>query len=150
MLICIREKLPTVSKVVCFSDVAASQYNNFKKLVNLCHRKRDHDLDADWHLLILAMENHPVKKASVQATVTNQILTVEQMFAWAIASIKCLYISEKDNAKNFEDFALEERHARCKTIPGTRSHNSFIPISETVLEMKRLSSNVVGNQFSFG
>ena len=72
------------------------------------------------------------------------------MFALAIVGIKYLYISENDIAKNFQDFAHEERHARCKTIPGTRSHHSFIPISKTVLEMKRLSSDVVGNQFSFG
>ena len=72
------------------------------------------------------------------------------MFALAIAGIKYLYINEKDIAKNFQDFAYEERYARCKAIPGTQSHHSFIPISETVLEMKRLSSDVVGNQFSFG
>ena len=153
MLIYIREKLPTVSKVqylVYFSDGAASQCNNFKKLVNLFHHRRDHDLDAEWHFLLLAMENRPVTKTSLQATVTSQILTPQHMFALAIAGIKYLYINEKDIAKNFQDFAHEERYARCKTIPGTRSHHSFIPISETVLEMKRLSSNVVGNQFSFG
>ena len=72
------------------------------------------------------------------------------MFALAIAGIKYLYIKEKDIAKNFQDFAHEERYAKCKTIPGTRSHRSFKPISETVPEMKRLSSDVIGNQFSFG
>ena len=72
------------------------------------------------------------------------------MFALAIAGIKYLYICEKDIAKNFQDFAHKVRYARCKTIPGTRSHHSFIPISETVVEINRLSSDVVGNQFSFG
>ena len=96
------------------------------------------------------MENRPVTKTSLQATVTTQILTPQHMLALAIAGIKSLYISEKDIAKNFQDFAHEERYARCKTISGTRSHHSFIPISETVLEIKRLSSDVVGNQFSFG
>ena len=100
--------------------------------------------------LLLAMENRPVTKASLQTTVTNQILTPQQMFACAIAGIKYQYISEKDIAKNFQYFALKERHARCKTIPCTRSHHSFIPISETVLEIKRLSSDVIDNQFSFG
>ena len=160
----IREKLPTVSKVVYFSDGAASQYKNFKNLVNLCHHKRDHDLNAQWHFFATSHGKSPcdglggttkrlVAKASLQATVTNQILTPQQMFAWAdqnIAGIKYLYVSEKDIAKNFQDFDLEERYARCKTIPGTRSHHSFIPISETALEMKRLSSDVFGNQFSFG
>ena len=41
------------------------------------------------------------------------------MFALAIAGINYLYISEKNSAKNFQDFANEERYARCKTIPGT-------------------------------
>ena len=93
------------------------------------------------------MENRPVTKTSLQATVTNQILNPQHMFALAIAGIKYLYINEKDIAKNFQDFAHEERYARCKTIPSTRSHHSFIPISETVLEMKKLSSNVVGTNF---
>ena len=138
------------STVVNFSDGAASQNNNFKKLVNLCHHRRDHDLDAEWHFLLLAMENRPVTKTSLQATVTSQILTPQYMFALAIAGIKYLYINEKDIAKNFQGFAHEELYARCKTNPGTRSLHSFIPISETVLEMKRLSSDIVGNQFSFG
>ena len=138
------------STVVNFSDGAASQYNTFKKLVNLSHHRRDHDLDAEWHFLLLAMENRPATKTSLQATVTSQILTPQHMFAVAIAGIKYLYINENDIAKNFQDFAHEERYDTCKTIPGTRSLHSFIPISETVLEMKRLSSDVVGNQFSFG
>ena len=118
--------------------------------MNLCHQRRDHDLDSEWHFLLLAMENRPVTKTSLQATVTSQILTPQHMFALAIAGIKYLYINEKDIAKNFQDFAHEERFARCKSIPSTRSHHSFISISEIVLEMKKLSSNVVGNQFSFG
>ena len=138
------------STVVYFSDGTASQYNNFKKLVNLCHHRRDHDLDAEWHFLSLAMKNRPVTKTSLQTTVTNQILNPQHMFVLAIAGTKYLYINKKYFAKNFQDFAYEERYARGKTNPSTRSHRSFIPISETVLEMKRLSSDVVGNQFSFG
>ena len=53
------------------------------------------------NFLLLAMENRPVTKASLRATVTNQILTPQQMFALAIAGIKYLYISETDIAKNF-------------------------------------------------
>ena len=61
-------------------------------------------------------------ETSLQATVTNQILTPQHMFALAIAGIKYLYIDEKDIAKNFQDFAHEERYARFKTIPGTLDH----------------------------
>ena len=75
------------STVVYFSDGTTSQYNNFKKLVNLCHHRRDHDLDAEWHFLSLAKENRPVTKTSLQATVTNQILNPQHMFALAIAGI---------------------------------------------------------------
>ena len=81
--------------------------------------RRDHDLNAEWHFLLLAMENRPVTKTNSQVTVTNQILTPQHMFAMAIAGIEYLYISEKNIAKNFQDFAHEERYARCKTIPGT-------------------------------
>ena len=47
---------------------------------------------------LIVMENCPVTKASLQSTLTNQIFTPQQMFAWAIAGIKYLYISEKDIA----------------------------------------------------
>ena len=96
------------STVVYFGDGAASLYNNFKKLVNLCHHRRDHDLNAEWYFLLLAMGNRPVTKTSLQATVTNQILTPQHIFALAIACIKYLYISENDIAKNFQDFAHKE------------------------------------------
>ena len=93
--------------------------------------------------LLLAMENRPVTEVSLQATVMNQILTPQQMFAWTFAGITLLYISEKDIVKNFQDFAFKERHAMCKTTPGTRSHHSFISISETVLEMQGWEKSIV-------
>ena len=72
----------------------------------MCQYKRDQDLDAEWHFLLLAMENRPVTKVSLQTSLTNQILTPQQMCAWTIADIKYLYISEKDIAKNFQDLHL--------------------------------------------
>ena len=60
------------------------------------------------------MENRPVTKTSLQATVASQILTPQHMFALAIAGIKYLYINEKDIVKIFQDFAHEQRYARCR------------------------------------
>ena len=39
--------------------------------------------------------------------------------------------------------ALEERYSVIKTIPGTRSHHSFVPISSDSMQMRRISADTV-------
>ena len=90
----VKQKLPTISKVIYFSDGAASQYKNYKNLINLCHHTKDHKLQAKWHFFATSHGKSPcdglggttkrlVTRASLQAPDRDQILTPSQIFTWA-------------------------------------------------------------------
>ena len=49
---------------------------------------------------------------------------------------------------NPSQFDLEEQYSKCKTIPGTCSHHSFISISKTELLMYRFFSDNDGNKLA--
>ena len=75
------------------------------------------------------------------------------MFTWAdqhITGIKYIYVSESEVLCNLSRFDLQSRYAKCKTIPGTRSHHSFKPISDNIVEMRRLSFDVEGRKVLIG
>ena len=44
-----KEKIPTLKKIIYFSDGAASQYKNYKSLCNLCNHVYDFGVSADWN-----------------------------------------------------------------------------------------------------
>ena len=45
----VKENLHAITKVLYFSDGAASQYKNFKIFVNLCYHEIDHMIQTQWH-----------------------------------------------------------------------------------------------------
>ena len=151
----LKEELPAISKIVYFSDGAASQYKNYKNFANLCHHKNDHAYEAEWNFFATSHGKSPcdglggtikrlVARASLQAVTNNQILTPSQMFTWAnqnIKGIKFFYVSSDDVQANAEQFQLEDRFSSSKTVSGTRSHHSFVPVSSSKLEMRRLSTD---------
>jgi len=66
------------------------------------------------------------------------------MFSWAdqhIDGIKYFFVSSDDVHRNVNRYQLEKRYSMSKTVSGTRSHHSFVPISEGALEMRRLSAD---------
>ena len=78
--ICTRN--PRINKIKYFSDGAASQYKNFKSLINLMYRKHDFNLKAEHHLFATSHRNRPydgiggiikteAANASLRAAVTN-------------------------------------------------------------------------------
>ena len=77
---------------------------------------------------------------------TDQILTPLQLFEWAVANIlgiQFFFVSTEDIQSHESVFALEERYWSIKTIPGTRSHHSFVPISSDSMQMRRISADTV-------
>ena len=70
------------------------------------------------------------------------------MFEWSsknIPGIKFFFVSNKDVDKNAQRFGLHhERWESKSTIPGTRSSHCCIQPSETSLEMKQISADLVG------
>ena len=85
-----------------------------------------------------------VARASLQAATSGQILTPKEFYCWAeahITGITFLYISSADIEEREKKFSLVERYASVNTIHGTRSHHAFVPISQSSMKMKRISSD---------
>ena len=55
----IKENLHAITKVLYFSDGAASQYKNFKNFVNLCYHEIDHSIQAQWHFFATSHGKSP-------------------------------------------------------------------------------------------
>ncbi|XP_071950769.1 uncharacterized protein [Antedon mediterranea] len=146
----LKDVLPHIKKIVYFSDGAASQYKNYKNWTNICFHKKDHGLHAEWHFFATSHGKSPcdgiggttkrlVARASLQATETNQILKADDMYRWVcdhIQGIKFFFVTDEQIQLNKEKYDLDTRYALSKTIAGTRSHHSFVPISESKLEMR--------------
>ena len=94
----IKENLHAITKVLYFSDGAASQYKNFKNFVNLCYHEIDHGIQAQWHFFatthgksscdgIGGTTKQFIARETLQATENYQILSSYQMFQWAKQNI---------------------------------------------------------------
>lgn len=152
----LQESIPDLKKVIYFSDGAASQYKNYKNLVNLSYHESDFGVKAEWHFFATSHGKSPcdgiggtvkrlVARASLQATDNNHILTPHQMYEWAngnIENVKFLYVSTEDIRLHETELELEKRYTSAKTVTGTRSHHSYIPIANGKLEMRRISEDV--------
>lgn len=160
----IKEQLPGKHKLIYFSDGAASQYKNHKNLSNLCYHQSDYGLAAEWHFFATSHGKSPcdglggttkrlVARASLQATLEDQILNPHQMFEWAdqnIHGIKFIFVSNDDVQSNADKYKLVKRFSSSKTISGTRSHHNFIPVGEGKIEMRRLSNDISCSIVSIG
>ena len=51
-----KQKVNNIKIIHYYSDGAPSQYKNYKGLVNLCHHRLDHGIDAVWIFLLPVME----------------------------------------------------------------------------------------------
>ena len=89
----IKEIYPAIERVHYFSDGCAKQYKNYKNLLNLCHHKDDFKLAADWSFFATSHGKSACEgvggtvkrltaRASLQRPISNQILTVDAMFAF--------------------------------------------------------------------
>jgi len=151
----LKQQLPKLTLIKYYSDGAASQYKNFKNLINLYHHLQDFGIPAEWHFFATSHGKSPcdgiggtvkrlVARASLQATSDGQILTPVDLYGWAkehISGITFYYVSTDDIIQHEARLQLPERYASVKTIPGTRSHHTFIPCNDGTLIMKRISSD---------
>lgn len=73
------------------------------------------------------------------------------MFEWASENIKNItfvFVSVEDIAMHEKTYELEKRYASANTISGTRSHHSFVPMSQQKLKMKRISQDAMFTEVS--
>ena len=85
---CLKENLPIVDKIFCFSDGCAEQYKNCKNYINLCHHQQDFSMDVEWIFFATSHGKSPcngvrglvkryVAKRSLQRPLHDQILSYQ-------------------------------------------------------------------------
>ena len=138
----------TPTKIIYFSDGAASQYKNRKNFLNLCHHKADFGIEAEWHFSATSHGKSAcdglggtVKRLAARASLhrpyEHQIMTPFQLYQWAIENIPGVHFcncstEEYERQKIF----LQTRFEQTRTIPGTRKLHCFIPISKDTLRTR--------------
>ncbi len=147
----VRNLLPTLKKVIYFSDGSAAQYKNYKNFRNLMQHKEDFGLQAEWHFFATSHGKSPcdgiggtvkrsASRASLQATTSSHILTPRDLFQYAenkIKNIQFFWIGREEVTENAK--LLQDRFEKSSTIPGTREHHAFIPLDSTRLQISRIS-----------
>ena len=79
--------------------------------------------------------------ASLRVTVTNQILTPEQLFLWAkenINGVTMYYVTEEDIISHKRKHDLKACYNGVQTVLGTCTYHFFIPDGDSLI-MKRIS-----------
>ncbi len=139
------------SKIIYFSDGAASQYKNFKNLTNLCLHEEDFGCPAEWHFFATSHGKGPcdgiggtvkrlAARASLQKPYSDQIMTARDLFHFTtenIPSVAARFTTEEEHKAEAEKLA--ERFSLGKTIKGTQRLHAFHPISDLTLDCNEFS-----------
>ena len=116
------------SKLIYFSDGAASQYKNRKNFSNLCFHQEDFGISAEWHFSATShgkgacdglggTVKRLAARASLQRPYNNQIMTPRQLYEWASTTIHAVhfsYLTVEDYTREAEQ--LEQRFTLSRTI----------------------------------
>ena len=141
-----------LKRIIYFSDGAASQYKNRKNFLNLCHHRDDFGISAEWHFSATSHEKGAcdglggtvkrlAARASLQRPYNDQIMTLRQLFEWAITNVPAVHFGycSKDGYEREQQY-LERRFHLSRTIPGTRKLHSFVPISNRKVRVSSYSA----------
>lgn len=142
----------SITKVIYVSDGAGAQYKNKYNLINLCHHKIDFDIFAEWHFYATSHGKSAcdgiggtLKRGARMYSIANknQIQTAKDLYHWASqtfkTSIEVAYADADDYNKTKEE--LFSRYKNAKTITGTQTFHSFIPLDETSLNVSKYSES---------
>ena len=146
--------LPFISHIQYFSNGCASQYKNYKNLLNLTYHRHDFGLDAMWNFFATSHGKSPcdglggtIKRKlateSLCRTTEKSIITAKKAFEYCKSSMPSIqfFFIEKDSLPAVRT-TLQERYAGASTLPGTRSFHVFIPHDIGVLSYKRTAEDV--------
>ena len=155
----IKEELNlAVSRIYYFTDGCAAQYKNYKLPINLCHHFHDFSIECTWNFFSNSHGKSPcdviggtvkrlASQASLQRPTSDQILSAKEMFFFCkrkIEGIKFAYIPS--NEIDTSRAVLATRFSVAKAIPGIRGYHQFVPVSESLIKMRRVSDN---NEYDF-
>lgn len=87
-------------------------------------------------------------RASLQRSPDDQILTPEALYTWAeenLTNTKVFFSGKAEyEAAKAE---LKDRFDKAKTITGTQKNHAFIPVSDTIMLVKKISEAADGQIF---
>ena len=140
-----------VKKVHYFTDGAGQHFKNKSNFQNLFFHKKDFGVTAEWHFYatahgkgacdgIGANLKRGAKRASLQVTSSNHILTPEELYNWAkdyCKETKVFYSSKESYEETV--LKLKPRLDKAKSIPGTLQYHAIILIDESTLKLKKTS-----------
>ncbi|CAH1104638.1 unnamed protein product [Psylliodes chrysocephalus] len=155
----LKDKIPNISKIIYFSDGAASQYKNRYNLLNLLHHEDDFQIPAEWHFFATSHGKGPsdglggalkrkVDRANLQSKAEDQIQTPDELFQWAkehVHGICCHFVSNEQIQRTQKK--LNQRFKNALPVQGIRNCHAAIPISSDVIRVKTLSSSEQGQDF---
>ena len=89
---------PKISKIHYFTDGCGGQYKNLYNFSNICNHEKDFGVTCEWHFFATShgksacdgvggAVKRTVAKASLQRSLGNQILTVNDMFNFCIQNL---------------------------------------------------------------
>ena len=144
----------TVSRIYYVTDGAGQHFKNKSNFHNLLFHEKDFGVTAEWHFHATAHGKggcdglganikRGARRASLQLSSKNQILTSVDLYNWAKKYCKetVVYYSSKES---YEKTAIElkSRLDEAKSIPGTLQYHAIIPMSENRFKLKKTSMSL--------
>lgn len=146
----------TVNKIYFMSDGAASQYKNRKNFSTLWQFKIKYDIEVEWHFFATSHGKGPcdaiggtLKRMATRASLAKErehpIKNAKELYDWAqnrkeeqLTQIFFCYSTTEEYDIIAQE--LNQLFSSAKTVQGTQKYHSFIPISETQIEVRQFSS----------
>ena len=94
----LKKQCSTPTKIIYFSDGAASQYKNRKNFLNLCHHQADFRIEVEWHFSetshgksacdgLGGTVKYLAARAILHHPYEHQIMTPIQLYHWAMDNV---------------------------------------------------------------
>ena len=80
-------------------------------------------------------------RASLQQPYNDQLMTPCQLFDWTCTNVPAAYFGYCSNEDYAKEQSLEWRFQLARMIPGTRKLHSFVPISNSTVEVRHYSAS---------
>jgi hypothetical protein len=151
-----------LKKIYFISDGTGAQYKNYKNFINLMQYENKYHIKVEAHFTV---SYHGKSECDAKCAVTkrllrqaclrdgNIILTSEQAYAYCSQNM-CNETQEFDLVPKIDIEALkpelEKLYETAKTIPGTSTYHSFIPIGPNRIETRVFSLSNDFKNHSFG
>ena len=140
--------VPGLKKIFVWSDGGPGHFKNKFNFSNLSKFKSDYGIDIEWHFWaschgknagngVGGTVKREAKRASLEG---HEILKAQQLYEWGrekLKGINFIFVSEAEVARRRDE--LVERFSLAATIKGTHLFHAFVPVSDGVLRVSKIS-----------